>query len=229
MKTLFIIPARGGSKGIPRKNIKLLGGKPLISYSVEVARALADDQDICVSTDDAEIKDIVEQTALKVPFLRPSELATDQATTQDVLLHAIDYFQTKGRHYDRIILLQPTSPFRKINQIQEAINLWEDGLEMVVSVKITDANPYYVLFEENEFGFLEKSKKGFFSRRQDCPLVYQYNGAIYVIDVKSLKSRHIFNFERIKKYVMDAESSIDIDSSLDWKFAEFLLSQKQGS
>ena len=229
MKTLFIIPARGGSKGIPRKNIKLLGGKPLISYSVEVARALADDQDICVSTDDAEIKDIVEQTGLKVPFLRPSELATDQATTQDVLLHAIDYFQTKGRHYDRIILLQPTSPFRKINQIQEAINLWEDGLEMVVSVKVTDANPYYVLFEENESGFLEKSKKGFFIRRQDCPLVYQYNGAIYVIDVKSLKSRHIFNFERIKKYVMDAESSIDIDSSLDWKFAEFLLSQRQGS
>jgi len=229
MKTLFIIPARGGSKGIPRKNIKLLGGKPLISYSVEVARALADDQDICVSTDDTEIKDIVEQTGLKVPFLRPSELATDQATTQDVLLHAIDYFQTKGRHYDRIILLQPTSPFRKINQIQEAINLWEDGLEMVVSVKVTDANPYYVLFEENESGFLEKSKKGFFIRRQDCPLVYQYNGAIYVIDVKSLKSRHIFNFERIKKYVMDAESSIDIDSSLDWKFAEFLLSQRQGS
>ena len=229
MKTLFIIPARGGSKGIPRKNIKLLGGKPLISYSIEVARALADDQDICVSTDDAEIKDIVEQMGLKVPFLRPSELATDQATTQDVLLHAIDYFQIKGRHYDRIILLQPTSPFRKINQIQEAINLWEDGLEMVVSVKITDANPYYVLFEENESGFLEKSKKGFFSRRQDCPLVYQYNGAIYVIDVKSMKSRHIFNFERIRKYVMDAESSIDIDSPLDWKFAEFLLSQRQGS
>ena len=229
MKTLFIIPARGGSKGIPRKNIKLLGGKPLISYSIEVARALADDQDICVSTDDAEIKDIVGQMGLNVPFLRPSELATDQASTHDVLLHAIDYFQIKGRHYDRIILLQPTSPFRKINQIQEAINLWEDGLEMVVSVKITDANPYYVLFEENEFGFLEKSKKGFFTRRQDCPLVYQYNGAIYVIDVKSMKSRHIFNFERIRKYVMDAESSIDIDSSLDWKFAEFLLSQKQGS
>lgn len=226
MKTLFIIPARGGSKGVPGKNIKPLNGKPLIHYSIDVARSLANDEDICVSTDDTKIKEVVEQTGLKVPFLRPVELATDQAGTYEVLLHALNFYAEKGKQYDLLVILQPTSPFRTTDQVRQAINTWEPGLEMVVSVKITGANPYYVLFEENELGFLVKSKEGAFKTRQECPVVYEYNGAIYVIDVASLKKRHVSKFERIKKFIMDEEASIDIDTPLDWKFAEFIMNNK---
>jgi CMP-N,N'-diacetyllegionaminic acid synthase len=226
MNKLFIIPARGGSKGIPGKNIKPLGGKPLIQYSIEVARALAPDEDICVSTDDTAIKTVAEATGLQVPFLRPAALATDAAGTYEVLLHALDFWTSRGKTYDQIVLLQPTSPFRQAWQVGEALDAWEDGLEMLVSVKEADANPYYNLFEENADGFLQKSKQGSFSRRQDCPDVYQYNGAIYVMDVRALLRNHYASFKKIKKYLMDVGSSLDLDNPLDWSFAEFLLEKR---
>jgi N-acylneuraminate cytidylyltransferase len=224
--TLFIIPARGGSKGIPRKNIKFLAGKPLIQYTIEVARQIVDQEHICVSTDDVEIKKVVEELGQPVPFLRPAELASDKAGTQEVLLHALEYYENFGINYDRLVLLQPTSPFRQSWQIQQALDAWEVGLEMIVSVKVTKSNPYYVLFEENVKGYLEKSKKGNFITRQDCPVVYEYNGAIYVIDVKSLKKKPISLFTQIKKYVMDENTSLDIDTYMDWKIAEYLLNEK---
>jgi CMP-N,N'-diacetyllegionaminic acid synthase len=223
MKILYVIPARGGSKSVPGKNIKMLGGKPLIHYSIEVARALAKDEDICVSTDDETIKETVLQTGLSVPFLRPAELSTDNATTYDVLLHAIKFYAEHGKQYDLLVLLQPTSPFRKVVQVQKAIASWEENLEMVVSVKETKSNPYYVLFEENANGLLVKSKQANFSTRQECPVIYEYNGAVYVISVQSLLQHPISSFTRIKKFVMDEKSSLDIDTPLDWQFAEFLL------
>jgi CMP-N,N'-diacetyllegionaminic acid synthase len=224
-KILYVIPARGGSKGVPGKNIKRLNGKPLIYYTLEVARSLASDEDICVSTDDENIKNVVEQTGLKVPFLRPGELATDQSGMYEVLLHALDYYTAKGKKYDLLVLLQPTSPFRKTQHIKEALRSWESGLEMVVGTKITKANPYYVLFEENSQGYLVKSKTAAFKTRQECPVIYEVNGAIYVIDTNCLLNRPITSFERIKKYVMDEFSSLDIDTMLDWKFAEFLFTE----
>ena len=112
MKPLIVIPARGGSKGVPRKNIKVLGDKPLIQYTIDAAKGVFDDEFICVSTDDFEIKSVVEQLGLKVPFLRPNELASDTAGTYEVLLHAISYYESKGYFPDTLILLQPTSPFR---------------------------------------------------------------------------------------------------------------------
>ena len=223
MKILYVIPARGGSKGVPGKNIRLLGGKPLIHYSIEVARALANDEDICVSTDDETIKAVVQQIGLQVPFLRPAELATDKAGTYDVLLHALKFYADQGKHYDLLVLLQPTSPFRTIEHIKQAIESWEIGLEMVVGVKETKANPYYLLFEENAEGYLIKSKPTNFLARQDCPAVYEYNGAVYVINVQSLVTRPISSFERVRKFVMDDKYSLDIDTELDWKFAEFLI------
>lgn len=226
MKILYVIPARGGSKGVPGKNIKLLGGKPLIYYSIEVARALAKDEDICVSTDDEAIKQVVEQTGLKVPFLRPAELSTDSASTYDVLLHAINFYINLGRQYDLLVLLQPTSPFRRIEQVREAIESWQQGVEMVVGVKETKSNPYYVLFEENEEGYLMKSKQGNFLTRQECPVIYEYNGAVYIIDVQSLIKKPIASFTRVKKYIMSEETSLDIDTLLDWKFAEFLIAEQ---
>lgn len=224
MSILYIIPARGGSKGILGKNIKLLAGKPLMYYTLDVAQAIVTKADvICVSTDDDAIIKAVEAYHFKIDFKRPTQLATDTAGMNEVLLHALNFYTEKGFDFDKIVLLQPTSPFRKLEQVKEALSLYSSQLDMLVSVKITDANPYYVLAEENELGYLEKSKKASFTRRQDCPTVYQYNGAIYVINPESLISKPMSNFDKVKKYVMDEYSSVDIDTDFDWGFAEFLM------
>lgn len=227
MKPLIVIPARGGSKGVHRKNIKLLNGKPLIQYTIEAARDVFCDNQICVSTDDKEIKCLVEGLGLFVPFLRPQNLATDTAGTYEVLLHAIEFYENQGYHPDTLVLLQATSPFRTSKHLKEALALYDSSCDMVVSVKETKSNPYYILQEENEHGWLVKVKEGNFIRRQDCPKVYEFNGAIYIINIETLKLKSFHKFERIRKYVQDEISSYDIDSQLDWQIAEVLIS-KQG-
>ena len=223
MNPLVIIPARGGSKGIPGKNIKMLGDRPLIQYTIDAAREIFSDKVICVSTDDLEIKKVVESIGLEIPFLRPSELATDTAGTQEVLIHAINFYDAQGYNPDIIILLQATSPFRTGTQIREAMQIFDNTCEMVVSVKETKVNPYYLLYEENLDGWLEKSKKGSFITRQECPPVYELNGAIYITTVEILKQNSITNFTRIRKYVMDEFTSIDIDNQIDWELARIIL------
>ena len=226
-KILCVIPARGGSKGIPYKNIKDLNGKPLITYTIDVARQIFNDEDICVTTDDQQIIDVVENYGLHLPFVRPHCLATDKATTQDVLKHALDFYQQKGLFYDIILLLQPTSPFRLKRHLEEAINLYTDNCDMVVSVKEASANPYYNLFEEDDSGYLYISKgEGNFTRRQDAPTVWEYNGSIYVINSKSLKTSMISDFSCKIKYPMENSYSVDIDTPLDWIIAEELLKKK---
>ncbi len=222
---LCIIPARGGSKGIPYKNIKKLCGKPLIYYTIDVAREIFADTDICVSTDDNQIVETVEAYGLKVPFIRPDYLATDVAGTREVLIHAIEYY--KNLHfsvkYDVIVLLQPTSPFRLKKHIEETMNLY-DNCDMVVSVKESSANPYYNIFEEDENGLLQISKgDDHYTRRQDAPKVWEYNGSIYVINYASLQKDKISDFTRKKKYLMDILYSIDIDTPLDWVVAEEII------
>lgn len=228
MNPLVIIPARGGSKGIPHKNIKLLYGKPLIYYSIDVARRFVPDDNICVTTDDDEIIRIVEDYGLKVPFKRPAELATDTASSNDVLVHALNYFEKKGRTFDVVILLQPTSPFRKVEFLKEAVALYDSSLDMVVSVKETSSNPYYNCFEENDQGMLSISKTSVkpITRRQDAPKVWEYNGSIYIINTKSLKEKGMSHFNLKKKYVMDDLYSVDLDNMFDWKIAELLLQDK---
>lgn len=223
---IVVIPARGGSKGVPGKNIKKLGGKPLIQYTIDAAREIFEDKDIIVSTDSEIIKTTVESLGIEVPFIRPLKLATDESGTQDVLLHALRFVEGKGLFPKTLILLQPTSPFRNANHIKEALKLYNNELDMVVSVKETSSNPYYVLKEENSQGFLKNSKKGKFTRRQDCPKVWKLNGAVYIINVQSLKSKQISEFTRVKKYVMDETSSHDIDTLMDWKIAEFYLNNQ---
>lgn len=226
MKTLVIIPARGGSKGIPRKNIKPLNGKPLIYYSIDCARAICPDEDICVSTDDAEIISIVEQYGLKVPFVRPAELASDTAGTYEVLLHALDFYEKQGRHYDAVVLLQNTSPFRKAEQVKEALGVYNDKVDMVVSVKECAANPYYCVFEEDAEGYLHVCKgDGNIFRRQDAPKVYEYNGAIYIMNAATLRTTHMHKMQKRVKYVMDDLSSFDLDTMWDWKMAEMMITQ----
>lgn len=224
MKKLFLIPARGGSKGLPRKNILSLAGRPMIEYTLDATiGAMEEGDEVCVSTDDSEIIQVVENYGIKVPFVRPKELASDTAGSEEVIHHALDWYDEKGVDFDVVVLLQVTSPLRNANHIKEAIALWNDKIDMVVSVKETDANPYYVLFEENEEGFLEKSKKGNFTRRQDCPKVYEYNGAIYIFTPENIQKKRFNSFTKIQKFLMDNTSSLDVDDAIDFQLAGLFI------
>ena len=224
MKILYLIPARGGSKGLKKKNILKLLDKPMINYTLDaVLPLLGNNDEVCVSTDSKEIKDVVEKNGIKVPFIRPNYLASDSATTKDVINHALEWYSNNNKLFDLVVLLQPTSPLRTSIHIKECLKLWNKDIDMIVSVKETDANPYYVLFEEDQNLFLKKSKEGSFTRRQDCPKVYEYNGAIYVISVDSLKHKDFNNFDRKKKYLMSKESSIDVDDFIDFNLAELMI------
>lgn len=225
MKPLFVIPARGGSKGIPGKNIKPLCGKPLIAYSVEVARQLADDRDICVTTDDEAIADVVRNLGLDVPFMRPAYLATDGCGTYEVLLHAVKYYEDLGRDYDTLVLLQPTSPMRTADDVRAAIKAYSPDIDMVVTVTEASSNPYYNCYETDAEGFLHISKgDGSFVRRQDAPKAWEYNGAVYVINIDSLKRMPLSKFSRRKMVEMSRERSVDLDTPLDWLVAEAVMS-----
>lgn len=222
-KMLAIIPARGGSKGLPGKNIRMLASKPLICYTIDAARGVLSDKDICVSSDSKEITDVVEKYGLKVPFLRPSVLATDTSKTTDVLFHALDFYERRGEQYETLLLLQPTSPFRSAEHIREALELYDGTVDMVVSVK--HSHSASVICSENEDGYLELTLNKGADRRQNLNY-YEYNGAIYIINVNSFKRERKLTFKKIKKYVMDNESSLDIDSRLDYEFAQMLMQKR---
>jgi CMP-N,N'-diacetyllegionaminic acid synthase len=227
MGTLFLITARGGSKGIPGKNIKILGEKPLINYSIDLARKFVSDDYICVSTDSKEISDVVSKKGLSVPFLRPAELASDTAGTYEVILHCIDFYKDKLK-FDKLVLLQPTSPFRLKSDVEACLKNYTNACEMLVSAKVTKANPYQLLFIENPYGFLEKVIQGNEAqRRQDMPKVFQLNGAVYVYNVDSLKQKHIRDFTKIKYHEMQEINSVDIDEPIDWDWAEYLIKEKK--
>ena len=146
--------------------------------------------------------------------------------TDDVLLHALDFYEKKGERYDNIILLQCTSPFRQVQDVKNALDLYSPVIDMVVSVKETAANPYYNCFEEDADGFLKISKgNGKYVRRQDAPKAWEYNGAVYIINPESLKKGPLSKFEKKVKYVMDDIHSLDLDTMFDWKMAELMLKE----
>ncbi len=218
---LVIIPARKGSKGIPGKNKKMLNGKPLIQYTIDVAKKIFPITSICISTDDPEIQQIGIENGLNVPDLRPDYLSNDASSARDVILYEV---LKTGRKIDTIVYLQPTSPLRTTQNIQEAINLYDrDLMDMLVSVTNTKANPYFNLFEEDENENLVLSKMHKSKSRQEAPAVFQFNGAIYIINFESITRSEIAEFKKIKKYEMHKENSIDIDEPMDWILAEILL------
>lgn len=223
---LVVIPARGGSKGLPGKNIKNLCGKPLIAYSIDVARAITIDDNICVSTDDQKIIDVVEKYGLNVPFVRPAELASDTASTNDVLLHAIKFYEEKGKKFTKVLLLQPTSPLRTVEQVKEAITLYRDDIDMVVSV--TKSHAPAVLCNDNNDGFVELVYNKHTGGRQSLPTFYEFNGAIYVINIEALKQKGLGGFDKRVKYVMSKETSIDIDDIYDFMLIEAIKRNKIG-
>lgn len=217
---LVVIPARGGSKGLPGKNIKIFKDKPLIGHTIDFAKEFFTNDSICVSTDSFEIKEVAEKY-VPLDFIRPAQFATDASSSYDVLIHAINFYKQKNVYFDYILLLQPTTPYRKAEHLKGILNIkFEADLDMIVSVNETSSNPYYNLFEENENGLISKSKKSDFVRRQDCPKIYEINGAYYLISVKSLLLKPISKFEKIKKYLInDKKYYLDIDNQSDWDLA----------
>lgn len=237
MTPLIIIPARGGSKGIPRKNIKPLCGKPLIAYAIDIAKELCrrmnlPDGNIILSTDDNEIAAVAESCHLSVPYRRPASLATDTAGSREVILDAMAYADAHHIRYDCVILLQPTSPLRSIADVEGCLETFRiHRPDMAVTVKEASANPYYNCFETNPAtGTLQISKgNGNLSRRQDAPKAWEFNGAVYVINPESIREMPLGAFPARIPYEMPPERSVDIDTPIDWLVAELLLSQNNPS
>lgn len=220
---LAIIPARGGSKRLPRKNIINLCGKPLIQWSIDAAIKSKYIDKVVVTTDDSEILDIVKNSAVEI-IKRPSELATDTSTTFDAVQHTLEKIQEK---YDFIVLLQPTSPLREYKHIDEAIELlYQKNADAVVSVTKTEHSPLWcnTLPTSNSMeNFINEKIKNV--RSQDLAEYYRLNGAIYVCKTKKLIEEKSFLIQKnIFAYKMDRVYSIDIDEKIDFDFARLILS-----
>lgn len=228
MTPLYIIPARGGSKGIPGKNIAPLAGRPLIAYTIDAALEAArrTGGTVMVSTDSDEIAAVAEACGLATPYRRPPELATDSAGSREVVLHAMQWARQNNIEFDVVVLLQPTSPLRTADDITGTLEAYaaDDGADMAVSVCLSDENPYYNLFETDADGNLHICKgDGLYTRRQDVPPVYRYNGAVYAIRPDSIGAMPLGAFPRRIPYVMDSRRSIDIDTPADLLAAELML------
>lgn len=223
MKNLAIIPARSGSKGLKDKNIKLLNGKPLMYYSIDAALRSGLFDEVMVSTDSAGYADTARESGAAVPFLRSPENSDDKAGSWDAVKEVLDNYKKTGKEFDTVCLLQPTSPMRTDTDIIEAYRLFEERSSVaVVSVCVADHFSLCNKLPDDGCldGFLECKGS---VRRQDQQTVYRINGAVYIVSVKELmKDSNLFR-KGSYAYIMPAERSIDIDSELDLKFAEFLM------
>ncbi|MDB2153568.1 acylneuraminate cytidylyltransferase family protein [Clostridium butyricum] len=226
-KILAIIPARGGSKGIVGKNIKELNGKPLIAYTIEEAKKSEYINRIVVSTDNEGIANISKKYGAEVPFLRPLELAQDDTPTIECVIHMLNVLKENEDYIpDYVCLLQCTSPLRTFNDIDGTIEkLLSTGLDSAASVCEAEVNPYWTnIFNGERLEYFFKDGKEI-TRRQDLPNVYRLNGAVYVAKCDVLKNEMTFETEYTTGYVMDKNSSIDIDDIIDFKFAELLMKE----
>jgi len=224
MKVLGLIPARGGSKGVPGKNIKLLSGKPLLSYTAEAALQAKSLAKVILSTDDEKIAEIGQKFGLEVPFLRPSELAQDSTPTLPVVQHALKFLKDAGEEFDAVCLLQATNPLRKYEDIDACVQKLIDGnYDSVFStLEIpTEYNPYWA-FVENGEGYLHLATGGSepIIRRQILPKAYYREGSIYVAKTEVILGKNSFYGKKIGGYLLDRSVSINIDTMQDWENAE---------
>ena len=224
-----LILARGGSKGLPRKNILPLVGKPLIAYTIEVARASAILDRVIVSTDDQEIAEVAKRYGADVPFHRPTDLAKDDTSVFPALLHAVTWLsEHEGYNPGYVMLLQPTSPFRTVEDIQGAVSLAvrKQG-DAVVSVSPVRQHPYWMkqISEDGRLISQYPPEHAAF-RRQELPTLYVPNGAIYLVVRSVLLEKQTFYTERTYGYVIPAERSLDIDNAWDLYLAELIMKDR---
>lgn len=220
-KILGIIPARGGSKTIPRKNVKVLAGKPLIAWTIEAAQKSQYIDRLILSSEDAEIIEVAREWGCEVPFLRPAELAQDDTPGIEPVIHAIE---TIGEKYDYVVLLQPTSPLRNVNDIDYCISYCiEENAQVCISVCEADKNPFWMHTLDKSQRLCPLMPAGLsIERRQDLPAVYVENGAIYVAKTSYLLKAKNFITEETLAYIMPAERSWDIDTEMDFRFCELI-------
>ncbi len=223
-KIMAIIPARGGSKGLPRKNIMLLDGKPLIAYTIIVAKKSHIFDRIIVSTDNNEIAEIAKKYGAEVPFIRPTELATDKADSMDVVIHALKWFKEKGKKFDYIMKLQPTSPLRTVQDLIKSMELIieKDG-DSVISVSECEHHPLWSNKLDPDLkmsNFIDEDIKG--KNRQELPKYYRVNGVIFISKVDTLLNTTDWYGEKSYAYIMDSKRALDIDSEIDFYLAELM-------
>ena len=213
-KVLAIIPARGGSKGIPRKNVKAISGKPMIQYTIEAAKDCEYIDKVIVSTEDEEIADISMRAGAIVPFSRPEELATDEAKIIDVVMHAVEFYERKAEHFDIIVLLQPTSPLRNAEDVTKALEYFIRKEQSPIFMRSFN--------KENELEKIVSEDDDV--RGQDMKRYYRINGAIYINKASELNPQTSFNDNQMG-YVLTKEHGIDVDEPQDLVVAEYYLSQ----
>lgn len=225
---LGTICARGGSKGVSRKNIRPLNGKPLIYYAIECARQCPELDRTIVSTDDEEFAQIARQHGAEVPFMRPAHLAQDTSSKWDVFRNVVETFEAKeNRRVDILVDLDTGVPLRKPEDITQCVNaiLLDDAIDVVVTAYVPDRNPYFNMVEVGADGFARVSKplENAVTRRQDAPQVYGLSPAVYAIRRDALWSYDHWAHSRMKICVIPHDRAVDIDTELDFRFVEFLM------
>jgi len=229
MRILCTVCARGGSKGVPNKNIRMLNGKPLIAYTIQQALKWGKIDKLIVSTDDKRIAAIAKKYGAEVPFLRPRELATDEVGKLDVIKHAVKHLENKGEIFDIIIDLDATAPLRKIEDLEGALSVFlKNNVNNVYSVCVARKNPYFNMVELDEMGRARLSKssdKGPILSRQAAPKVYEINASIYIYKRDFLLKTDSIHSDNTMVYIMPQERSVDIDTLIDFKFIEYLLKE----
>ena len=220
---IAIIPARGGSKGIIKKNLRLLAGKPLLYYSIRAAQKSNTIDYLVVSTDDDEIADVASGEGATVAK-RPAEISSDESPTIDAIFHVLHQCDAQGLHPEIVIQLQPTSPFRTSSDIDAALELFlQSDCDSVISVSEVTHPPHWGMFIEGPYLHPLFDQEALRMRRQDLPKTYLPNGAIYIASAATLKQTRSFYCKKTKPYVMPAEKSLDIDSEFDLLLAEALM------
>lgn len=229
MSILAIIPARGGSKGLPGKNIRPLLGKPLIAWSIEQALASKYIDHVYVSTDSEEIADIARSYGALIPFMRPKELAKDTTSTADVLIHFLKEIEGLGKKYDHILVLEPTSPLRETQDIDQAYErlLANPEARSIVGVGVVESqHPSFCISLTNE-GFLRSKNDFAILRRQEIEPLYYYEGSVYLSDINTFKEKKNFYHNQTLGHVFPKWKALEIDDLIDFIMAETLLKNKK--
>jgi CMP-N,N'-diacetyllegionaminic acid synthase len=230
LRILALITARGGSKRVPRKNLRLLGGRPLIVWSIDVAKNIPEICDILVSTDDPDIAKVSRDSGALVPWLRPAELASDTASSVDACLHALEWYELDRGKVDGLLLLQPTSPFRRRETLARAIDLYTNNqCRAVLGVSPAASHPMWCYRIDGKAlrPFIDNGAMDL--RSQDLPPAYSLNGALYIIEPEELRrTRSFFTDTAMPLIVDEPTEGLDIDTEWDWKLAGAILAQNDG-
>jgi len=222
---LGLIPARGGSKGIPRKNIKHLAGLPMISHTIKAGLGASSIDKLVVSSDDEDILNVAKQYGLDVPFTRPDELALDETLIEDVIYHVIEFYEQQEEHFDHLVLLQPTSPLRNETHIEDAINIYDS---MNFDSLVSTYADYSYRWQRNPEGGSRINHSGRRKNRQSKQPEYVENGAIYIVSIPKFLEHNNLQEGRTGIFEMNPENSVDVDDYFDFWLAEKILLEWKG-